>query len=306
MAEKQRRPSGKHTKLTRLESALIDKVKNSGSLSINEYQLFKIVYLLYQSSQSLYLRSDEPSLSEFRQLIKRMERKAVIRFDPDYRSKLLSFYPFENLSVEEACCTVDPFIYVSHLSAMQRYGLTERRPKRIYMTTLAPAEFKLAAGEQMTVDYRNLGFDVPDRLVKLTSTVHPQRVRNLETSVSHVKRTGEVTEIRSSGSRISSIGQTFLDMLERPQYCGGMRHILKVWSENAAIHLDDISRVIDQHGSKIAKVRAGYIITELLELEDEKVDQWTKYAQRGGSRVLDPDKPYKSQFSEKWMISINV
>ena len=42
--------------------------------------------------------------------------------------------------------------------------------------------------------------------------------------------------------------------------------------------------------------------------EDKRtqIDEWAKNVQRGGSRKLDPEGPYRETFSERWSLSLNV
>ena len=66
--------------------------------------------------------------------------------------------------------------------------------------------------------------------------------------------------------------------------------------------IDDAER----HGSAIDKVRLGFLLTEVCHLSDPRIEGWTRHAQRGGSRKLDPQAEYDPRYSEKWMLSINV
>ena len=107
--------------------------------------------------------------------------------------------------------------------------------------------------------------------------------------------------------RVASLGRTFVDMLRKPGLCGGMKHVLDVYREHANIYLPLIISEVDRHGDKIEKVRAGYILEERCGIKNNAtIASWVQFAQRGGSRVLDPDEAYWSTFSEKWCLSINV
>ena len=75
---------------------------------------------------------------------------------------------------------------------------------------------------------------------------------------------------------------------------------------NTSIYLKAISSRINAAGTEIAKVRAGYILSERMGISTDHIQNWAKYVQRGGSRKLDPDASYSSKFSEKWMLSLNV
>jgi hypothetical protein len=85
-----------------------------------------------------------------------------------------------------------------------------------------------------------------------------------------------------------------------------MRHVLDVWEREAGSWVQEIVAAIDELDVKIAKVRAGYIFSEIMEIDHPELQKWEKLAQRGGSRKLDPDAGYVPEFSKRWMISINV
>ncbi len=105
---------------------------------------------------------------------------------------------------------------------------------------------------------------------------------------------------------MTSIGQTFADMLRDPHLCGGMRHVLDVWVNEAEQWVPEISEAIEKLDSGIVKIRAGYILSEVMNIDFPTLLAWEKYAQRGGSRKLDPDAAYAPRFSKRWKISINV
>jgi hypothetical protein len=45
---------------------------------------------------------------------------------------------------------------------------------------------------------------------------------------------GAFKNIEGRKLRVSTIGRTFLDMLRRPDYCGGMRHVMEIYGSAAA------------------------------------------------------------------------
>jgi len=88
-----------------------------------------------------------------------------------------------------------------------------------------------------------------------------------------------------------------------------MAHVIDVWEEHiAAMTRQNISELMSllQEAPPIVKVRAGYILEERLGMSVEGIEELSKSAQRGGSRILDPQKPFAPTFSEKWMLSLNV
>lgn len=193
---------------------------------------------------------------------------------------------------EDIAALVDLFCYVSHLSAMQRYGLTERTPEALTLSSPAAAEWKQSRDARMLADHggeKPLPGEYRASLVRLG---WPETLRGRRLSVHSTKRTPEVREIRDSHARIAAVGETFVQMLDRPELCGGMAHVLDVWDARAGAYLREIIPAVDRSPEKIIKVRAGYILEERLGVRDATVAGWLRFAQRGGSRLLDPSKPY--------------
>jgi predicted transcriptional regulator of viral defense system len=112
--------------------------------------------------------------------------------------------------------------------------------------------------------------------------------------------------VQGKPRRVATIGRTFLDMLREPGLCGGIYHVLDIFTEQAPRYLRLIVDEIDRHGTKIDKVRAGYVLAERLNLTHPAFAVWQTCAQRGGSRKLDAQADYSPRFSETWCLSINI
>lgn len=208
--------------------------------------------------------------------------------------------------ITEVACCLDPFAYVSHLSAMEHHGLTDRFPKILYLTRPSTAEWRRQADARMEKDlgqdwehYKNSGLPrltMPSFAKLGSTTVHMQERSQL----------GAFRHVSGSALRVATIGRTFLDMLREPKLCGGIQHVLDIYQREAKRYLKLIVDEIDRHGQPIDKVRAGFVLTEFCHLEFDAAKQWEKNAQRGGSRKLDPEAEFAPTYSERWMISINV
>mgnify|MGYP001806008094 CR=1 FL=1 len=251
---------------------------------------------LYRDGDGLLLRHLAPDRSDVARLRRGLERMRAIMPDIDYGTRALRILRVPDAPAEDICCLVDPTIYISHLSAMQRYGWTDRRPQALHLSRPNPRALPRSPES------------ANDLLAALAprSVSHPRQVRGRDIQIFQTIHIGESLPLRSSFARIASVGQVFLDMVDEPELCGGMAHVLDIWRAHAAGHLDILVKAIDAAASKMAKIRAGYILNELLGIDDSRVLAWTQFAQRGGSRLLDPAKPYASRFSERWMLSINV
>lgn len=239
-----------------------------------------------------------------RNAIQRMVDRQVLVADADFRSGVWRVTQSTRAgTAEEVACIADPFCYVSHLSAMQRYGLTDRSPVALHLSTPRRDIWNKMRISQVRHDLPDT--QLPEKPI-LGRPGFRETLRRRDIIFHLTVHPWSPAQVAGEETRMTSIGQTFADMLIEPALCGGMRHVLEVWEREADPWLAEIVEVLDQSDSQIAKVRAGYILSEVLDIRDPVVDGWERFAQRGGSRKLDPEASYAPEFSERWMISINV
>ncbi len=293
-------------RLTRASAALAERLASTERPIVTPHELFLEIRHLYAIGTKLYLRSKFPNLNDYNRIRRNLSRGNFISPDHDYHHRAYRILSNGDLPADDICCLVDPFCYISHLSAMQRYGLTNRRPRALHLCRPDRRASKELARERMLSAYEGELPNSSDEYISLAIISHPSNVRGRQISVIDTKYYGNSVQIRGSHARIATIGQTFLETLQNPSLCGGMSHVLNVWKENAKKYLKEIISTVDECETKIVRVRAGYILDELLGNNHPSIDGWLAVAQRGSSRLLDPEKPYAPNYSEKWKISLNA
>lgn len=249
----------------------------------------------------------QPTLSYHDKVVEELSAAGLIYPNKDFKPGTV-FHLFGRMKPKatEVACATDPFAYLSHLSAMEHHGLTDRFPKTLYLTTPTDKEWRSEANARMDKDlkkqtaaYRAAGLPPLTRLTAL-------QIENKRIELIRRTHRGAFKSIKSAAIRVATVGRTFLDMLRDPQHCGGIQHVVDTYQAYAEQNLTLIIDEIDRHGNAIERVRAGYLLDEVCHLTDPQINSWTVHAQRGGSRMLDPAADYSSHFSEKWMLSINV
>jgi predicted transcriptional regulator of viral defense system len=255
----------------------------------------------------IYSLEDVPTERDLRRVVTQLKSEHRISADPDFGSGVHRINDTPDGSAEDIFCLVNPFGYVSHLSAMERYGITDRISRSLIVTTLGRETWKEAAQDRVRKDRQRLGpfVDGYDRF-KMKKIAIPDLVRGRPITAHSTNVMGDMRYLKSGFARIASIGQTFLDMVTKPNLCGGMRHVLEVWRDQSEAYMDEIVEAVDRSNSQIAKVRAGYILEEEVGESGPAIERWRKFAQRGSSRLLDPTKKFSPAFSESWMLSLNA
>ncbi len=291
-------------RLTRAGEQLVQILDNAQLPVYNQFDFFRQIWALYATSKgkALYLRSATPDETDYYRLRSNLKKSNYITSDHDYGPRVVRALAVSDLPAEEIVCLVDPICYVSHLSAMQRWGLTDRNPKQLILTRPDKKNAHIALKEYQ----QNTLAEAEENPFDLPLITHPKKVRKREVLLHETQAAGRWIKVRNSHIRISTIGQTFLEMMIKPELCGGMSHVLDVWSENAKTYKDEIIEAVNKSASSISKVRAGHILEERLGIRSPVISSWKEYAQRGSSRKLDPNKPFASVFSEAWMLSLNV
>ena len=293
-------PKTRSRRLTRAASYLAVLLEKNGKPVLTQFEFNRIIRQMYRESSGkrLYLRSNIPDRDNYVRLKSSLKQAGLIGKDRDYGTRVIRVLSISDLPAEDIICLVDPTCHISHLSAMQRWGLTDRNPEALILTR---PDRKTAAKRLLA--YRT---EAVDEAFPLTIVGHPNRVRGRTVRTYESRTPGTCLKVRGSDVRLSTIGQTFLDMLQKPDLCGGMSHILEAWEEHAETYLDDIVAAVSAATSGIVKSRAGYILEERLGLYHSGIEHWKTFGQRGGSRKLDPVNDFAPTFSETWMISLNV
>ncbi len=294
-----------------IQAATVRLLGEQGGPVISRFQLSALIWELYRVNtfNGQALRPHRPVLDRvaFERYESRLVDTGVLKLVPGLSKK--SAYVLLGANVADPrvlACELDPFCYVSHLSAMEFHGLTDRLPEILYLSTPAPSQWKEVAVERMKKElgesyeaYVAAELPVLSRIVfdkLLGRAVH--RFASLHA--------GAYRSFKDQHLRVATIGRTFLDMLREPLLCGGLSHVLQAYKDHARTYFRLIADEIDQHGSAIDKVRAGYIFETLCDLRDERIDAWVAHAARGGSRKLDASADYSPEFSERWCLSINT
>ena len=278
---------------------------------ITAYQLGKVVFDLYLAGeiagQRLEVKKALPERRHFREVVQFLVEHGVLHSVRGFpEGAVYSLIGGADPSAHELICTVDPYAYFSHLSAMTIHGLTDRVPHIVFVSSPAPTHWREFANDQMRKDlgknfsnYIEAGF--PPLLRTRFDKVLGQPVHL--TKSSHL---GAFKKMEPQGVRVSTIGRTFLDMLRDADLCGGMQHVMDVYQHRAKAYLPLIVAEVQQHGTDIDRVRAGYVLEERCGLSTPAIEEWLGAAARGGSRKLVPNKPYSATYSEKWCLSLNA
>lgn len=278
--------------------------------AISNYELalrvFRLVLAGELDGRPLRIRPRVATRSDLYTARNGLLRRGTFKEDRSLPSTVHRIVDRSRSDPEAILSAIDPFGFVSHLSAMAFHGLSNRLPRMIFFTTLAPAVWREAAQDRMRKDLgEQLAIYIAQKLPAL-HRIHPDRVQGMAVSYIRSATRGGYRLANEGTLKVATLGRTFLDMLRRPELCGGMSHVLEIYEAQGREYAALIIGEFEQRGAPIDRVRAGYILEERCGLTDPRIDAWVSDAQRGGSRKLDSQADYAPRFSERWQLSINV
>ncbi|MFN9869038.1 MAG: hypothetical protein ACK568_18680 [Pseudanabaena sp.] len=294
-----------------VEKAITLSLGNLEQPVISKYQFGLTVNKIYRSKfysgEPVDLHKDFAEKADIAKHLKLLLYEGDL-FPHKNLSNIFTLLGRSNGDPEDIACTVDPFCYMSHLSAMSYHGLTDRIPKKLFISSPPNDTWRSLAKEKMQKDLGDSFESYCEHgLPKLVRPTNMNKIDKTDLYCLNSMRLGAYKNVRGRSLRVSTIGRTFLDMLRNPELCGGINHILDVFDEYGEKYLRLITDDIDKNGEPIDKVRAGYILNERLGINNnEIINGWSSLAQRGGSRKLDSSSEYSPKWSDKWKISLNI
>ena len=139
-----------------------------GQAVVTPYVFFRLMQAMYRESKSLYLRGATPNEKIYYRRRRNMYKASILRNDEDYGARLIRVLTVSEQSAEEIVCLADPLCYVSHMSAMQRWGLTDRSSKALICTR--PAR-KIATAQLSNMMANHSGLSPPSASACITLAI---------------------------------------------------------------------------------------------------------------------------------------
>ena len=282
----------------RIVGRIADTLASTSASAVTGYELARQVFVLQDDTQG--------PKKVYKAVVESLLKTHLVTLMEHVTPKAYLLFGRSSATPAELVCGLDPFAYVSHLSAMEHHGLTDRFSQILYMTRPPSAEWRKQAAARIAKD---LG----ERLTGFQTSGLPQLTQPKIAKVGHTPihfsermQLGAFRLVSGSSLRVATVGRVFLDMVREPALCGGIQHVVDIYRREAKRYLKLVVDEVDRHGQPIDKVRVGYLLSEVCRLDAPEFATWQQFAQRGGSRKLDAEGEYVSTYSERWLLSINV
>lgn len=291
---------------------LIDDYKKPG---LNRKRLEEEIYKVYMEKEykgeRVQVRTNNPSGIQFRACIEKLERSSVIEpmdqpGSPWFLHEESNYYlvsPYKEKPYAEIICSLYPYGFISYITAMSWYGITDRIPKKIYYISPSRNLWKKKSSADITerIGRYTKSFDFVPFFPK------EMRVSGYDLVVMETQNYIEPLE-GEGGVRVVEIGQLFIDMTRMPEFSGGESHVIEVYAEYGYAFRKKIIKQLIKKGTSIDKARVCFLLENVCGVSSSQIEKWKveESGKRGGSRKFSHRNQFSPYYSPSWGISINV
>ena len=161
--------------------------------------------------------------------LKEIKLKEIVLSSPNYEKEYTRFTWGNHFSYYQISLSLKLHSYLCHQTAMYLHGLTDKKPKMIYVNSEQSAKGKKDTKlEQGRVDMAFTGsprtskyiFDCNDRQICILSGVN---TRNIGVEEKELEKEGKI--------QLTSLERTLIDITVRPIYAGGCKEVLAAYKK---------------------------------------------------------------------------
>lgn len=297
-----------HTSLMDLSSELLllDKLSALNRQVISAWR----AHLIYQKHEDPFI--DEKKIKKY---LSRLEKNGMIKPLGSKKNTLWQVslpYLNETQNSYEAAGEAYSTGTFCYTTAMEILKLTDQRSDKIHVCLPDMSTDSLFDIEEKLIDeLLPADTQVNDwQMRKLPANIHIKKIWDRTIQVHKVKSDwffgSKITAINDVNVKTFSLERVLADGLRMPKYCGGLNEVFRAWVRSLEkINLEKLVEYVERYNIAILHQRVGFV-AETLGLWHPNFKEWKEHkAPRGGSRVLNPDKEYQSNYDESWNISIN-
>jgi len=314
----------------KIEKIIANWIKEEYELDVISRQQLFLQYLEYWFIDSFNgIPIDKPryfSNKNFYRLCDYLiDEKILIGFNHNTRGYTYFIKKGSKPTSEMAVSAIYPLGYLSHMTAMNLYGIGNTQTSGIYFTCPARKDWKNLCLKNLKQRFKNLNFsdtisneyiEINGLILSTQSILDPYPHQNILEEAGSTKtlilinRKSLVESEWWQNCHLQNIVDLYLDMLRAPHYCGGISYVLNIY-QNALLKDNDlfqeIFNTLDKNGSIIDRARFGYIFDKILGIQTSGLQKWKleQKDKRGSSRKLFSNFDFDSVFDEEWNLSIN-
>jgi len=248
-----------------------------------------------------WVRSPAPGniKSILRRLAENGELVALPNLPQLYR--IASPYAQTPIQEDEILLELHPYAALSFLSAFAFHNMINDLPKELHVTIPQQGSGGMIPTGTSPDDWSGLD-TVPGRVVE---RIHRLPIHWHKLTGARIFGQAEYSPL-GYPIRVTTPERTLLDGLLRPEWCGGMKSILRAWANyKDLINLNELGELVDKFQVTVLCQRVGFILEEL-GLSHASIEAWLSKSHRGGSSKLAGNLPFAPTFSKRWMLSINT